>query len=254
MQGRTLVSIRSLVFIALALFWGLPAAASEGKILVAVAANYMMPFTEIAAAFEKESGCRVEPVFSSTGKLYAQIINHAPYDVFLAADERRPALLFQEGLCEEPFVYAQGEIVLFSGQSDFCSRFADWMEAVQSGMVRKIAIANPETAPYGAAAVTGLREAGLYDTLYDKYVFPQDIGQAFQYASTGSVQAGFCALSSAMTDEGEKGCYFPVKQAPPITQAACVLKRTQNREDAEKFAAFLLTQAGVRIKEKYGYR
>ncbi len=169
----------------------LPATASEGKILVAVAANYMMPFAEI---------------------------------------------------------------VLFSGQHDFCSRFTDWTDAVQSDAVRKIAIAKPETAPYGAAAVTGLKESGLYDTLYDKYVFPQDIGQAFQYATTGSVQAGFCALSSAMTDEGRKGCCFPVKQAPPVTQAACVLKRTQNREAAKKFAAFLLTQTSVRIKEKYGYR
>lgn len=246
--------IKASLLIALVFLWGLPAAASEGKLLVAVAANFMMPFTEIAAAFEKESGIRAEPVFSSTGKLYAQIINNAPYDVFLAADEHRPELLFKDGLCEEPFVYARGEVVLFSEQNDFCSRFADWTDAVQSDAVEKIAVANPEAAPYGAAAVTALREAGLYESLQGKYVFPQDIGQAFQYASTGSVQAGFCALSSAMTDEGKKGCYFPVKQAPPVTQAACVLKRTQNREAAQKLAAFLLAQAGVQIKEKYGYR
>jgi molybdate transport system substrate-binding protein len=248
------VRIKTWVLIALIFLWGFPAAASEEKLLVAVAANFMVPFAEIAAAFEKESGWRIEPVFSSTGKLYAQIINNAPYDVFLAADEYRPGLLFKDGLCEEPFVYARGEIVLFSEQSDFCARFADWTEAVQSDAVKKIAIANPETAPYGAAAVAGLKDAGLYESLQGKYVFPQDIGQAFQYASTGSVQAGFCALSSAMTDQGKKGCYLPVKQAPPVIQAACVLKRTQNREAAQGLATFLSAQAGIKIKEKYGYR
>jgi molybdate transport system substrate-binding protein len=248
------VRIKTSILIALIFLWGFPAAASEGKLLVAVAANFMAPFTEIAAAFEKESGCRVEPVFSSTGKLYAQIINNAPYDMFLAADKQRPGLLFKDGLCEEPFVYARGEIVLFSQQSDFCARFADWTEAVRSDAVEKIAIANPETAPYGAAAVAALKEAGLFESLQGKYVFPQDIGQAFQYASTGSVQAGFCALSSALTDEGKKGCYFPVKQAPQVVQAACILKRTQNREAAQKLAEFLSAQGGVMIKEKYGYR
>ena len=231
-----------------------PAAASDERVLAGVAANFMMPFEEVALAFEKESGIRVESVFTSTGKLYAQVKSGAPYDIFLAADEERPGLLFREGLSEEPFVYARGEVVLWSADRNLCSRYKDWEEAVRSNEVKKLAIANPETAPYGAAAVSALKAVGLFDSLHAKYVFPQDIGQAFQYASTGAVQAGFCALSSAVTDQGKRGCYHTVGQAPKVTQAACVLTGAHNREAARKLAAFLLTPAGVRIKEKYGYR
>jgi molybdate transport system substrate-binding protein len=99
-----------------------------------------------------------------------------------------------------------------------------------------------------------LKKAGLADTLKDKFVFPQDIGQAFQYASTGSVNAGFCALSSALTEEGKKGCFLPVEQASLVVQSACVLSKSPNRQRAELFAGFLLTPAAIQVKEKYGYR
>ena len=246
--------IRVGVVLGLIFICALPAGASDEKVLAGVAANFMMPFQEMAAAFEKESGIHVESVFPSTGKLYAQIRNGAPYDIFLAADEERPELLFRDGLSGKPFVYAMGEVVLWSADRDFCARFADWEEAVRSNEVKRLAIANPESAPYGAAAVSALKASGLFDSLQAKYVFPQDIGQTFQYASTGAVQAGFCALSSAVTDQGKEGCYYTITQAPKVTQAACVLTRTNNREAAEKFAAFLLTPAGIQIKEKYGYR
>lgn len=245
---------RTCVLVALTLLWSIPGMAADGKILAGVAANFMMPFQEIAAAFEEESGIKVESVFTSTGKLHAQIVSGAPYDIFFAADEDRPDLLSREGLCEKPFVYATGEVVLWSADKDLCSRFASWEEAAESVEVKKLAIANPETAPYGAAAAAGLKGAGLFEILSKKYVFPQDIGQVFQYVSSGAVQAGFCALSSAMTNQGKKGCYYTVKQAPLVTQAACILKRTKNREAAKKFAVFLLTPDAAQIKERYGYR
>lgn len=239
--------------IGLILLWTIPAAAQE-KIVAAVAANFMMPFEEIAGAYEEESGIKVEPLFSSTGKLYAQIVNGAPYDIFLAADELRPNLLAKEGLGAGVFVYAQGEVVLWSAQEDFCTRYSDWRQAVKSREVKKIAVANPETAPYGSAAAAALKAAGLYETVEGKLVFPQDIGQAFQYASTGAVQASFCALSSASTEQGRKGCYFRVDLSPPVKQAACILTRTQNRQAVERFAAFLMGEKAGRIKERYGYR
>jgi molybdate transport system substrate-binding protein len=230
------------------------AEASDQKITAGVAANFIVPFGEIAVLFEKETGIHVEPVFASSGKLYAQIISGAPYDVFLSADEDRPSKLFKDGAVQKPFVYAKGQVVLWSADKKFCSSYKDWVMAIRSGNIKKIAIANPETAPYGAAAMTALKSAGLDETLKEKFVFPQDIGQAFQYASTGSVDAGFCALSSAMTEEGKKGCYFIMEQAPQVVQAACVLMKCPNQKSAEKFAEFLLTPQAISVKVKYGYK
>jgi molybdate transport system substrate-binding protein len=248
------IRILSLVLVLLLAMAALPAVAADQKLTAGVAANFIVPFGEIATLFEKQTGIKVEPVFTSSGKLYAQIVSGAPYDVFLSADEERPAKLFKDGLADKPFVYAKGQVVLWSADLKFCSGAKDWTEIARSANVKKIAIANPETAPYGAASMEALKAAGLAETVKDKFVFPQDIGQAFQYASTGSVDAGFCALSSAMSEEGKKGCYLPVQQAPQVVQAACVLVRSTDRKNAERFAAFLLTPEAVQVKEKYGYK
>jgi molybdate transport system substrate-binding protein len=228
--------------------------AADQKITAGVAANFMVPFGEITALFEKQTGIRLEPVFTSSGKIYAQIVSGAPYDIFLSADEERPAKLFKDGLVEKPFVYAWGEVVLWSAERKFCSGAKDWAAALRSAGVKKIAVANPETAPYGAAAMAAIKAAGLEEVVRDKLVYPQDIGQAFQYASTGSVDAGFCALSSALTGQGRKGCFLAVDQAPPIVQSACVLKSAANRQNAQRFADFLLTAEVLKVKERYGYK
>lgn len=243
-----------LLIVVLSVLFAVQAAAADKKITAGVAANFIIPFGEIAGLFEKETGIKVEPVFTSSGKLYAQIVSGAPYDVFLSADEERPAKLFKDGLAEKPFVYAKGQVVLWSADRKLCTGEKDWIGAVRSASVKKIAIANPETAPYGAASMEALKAAGLSEEIKGKFVFPQDIGQAFQYASTGSVDAGFCALSSAVSEEGKKGCHLPVGQAPMIVQAACVLVRSTGRVNADRFAAFLLTPEAVQVKEKYGYK
>lgn len=245
---------RMMLLVAFLFLGPLNAIASDQKITAGVAANFIVPFGEIAGLFEKETGIHVEPVFASSGKLYAQIINGAPYDVFLSADEDRPSKLFKDGQVLKPFVYATGQVVLWSADKKFCSSAKDWAVAIRSGNIKKIAVANPETAPYGAAAMTALKAIGLHETLKEKLVFPQDIGQAFQYASTGSVEAGFCALSSALNEDGKKGCYYAVEQAPQVVQAACVVVKSPNRAMAERFAAYLLTPEAIRVKEKYGYR
>jgi molybdate transport system substrate-binding protein len=250
MRTRILI----LLFVAWVFVIPLSASAEDQKITVGVAANFIVPFGEIASLFEKQTGVKVEPVFTSSGKLYAQINSGAPYDLFLSADEERPAKLYKDGLAAKPIVYATGRIVLWSADKQFCSSVKDWVEAVQSPKVKKISLANPETAPYGAAAMAALKKAGITDAIKDKLVFPQDIGQSFQYASTGSVDVGFCALSSAMTDEGKKGCYLSMDQAQSVVQAACVLVKGPNRKDAERFAAFLLTPEAISVKERYGYK
>ena len=225
---------------------------AEEKIRAAVAANYIQTMKELAVAFEASTGIKVEATFTSSGNLYSQIINGAPYDIFLSADEDRPSRLYQEGLTEKPFIYATGKVVLWSAKKDFC-KTGDWREALRRESVKKIALANPDIAPYGTAAMKAMKDTQSWEALQDKLVIAHDIAQAFQYASSEAVDAGFCAVSSTVTDDGRKGCFFMVAQAPPVVQAACVLKG-KNRPAASSFALFLISSEAELIKKKYGYR
>ncbi len=246
-------SCRSIISIIISIvLFSLPALAEE-KITAGVAANYIKTFKDLSAAFEAKTGIKVEATFTSSGTLYTQVTNGAPYDLFLSADEDRPARLFKDGLVEKPFTYAEGQVVLWSAKKDFCTS-KEWTIALKNESIKKIAIANPETAPYGTAAMKALQKTGLYDSLKPKLVNSQDIAQAFQYASTEAVDAGFCALSAVYSPQGQAGCYYKIKEAPPIVQSACVLKSSRNLLNARKFAAFLISKEALKIKEKYGYR
>ncbi len=227
-------------------------ALAEEKISVAVTANYISAFQEIAADFEAKTKIKVEGTFSSTGNLYSQIKNGAPYDLFLSADEQRPALLHKDRFTEGTFIYARGKVILWSANKDFC-KAASWQDALKNIRIKKIALANPLTAPYGAAAKAALQKAGLSDTMQSKLVNAQDIAQSFQYATTAAVDAGFCSLSATARPEGKNGCFYLVDEAPDIVQFACVLKRTKNRSAVDKFASFLVSPAAQKIKIKFGY-
>lgn len=231
--------------------WG--AEPVQGKISAAVAANFIQAFKELSRSFEAKSGVKVEATFSSTGNLYGQIINGAPYDLFLSADEVRPLRLHTDGLADKPLVYARGQAILWSADKAFC-KATTWQDALKDTRIKKIAIANPVTAPYGAAAKAALIKAGLWDALQGKLVNAQDIAQSFQYASTAAVDAGFCALSASVSPKGKLGCFYIVEEAPPVIQSACVLKRTKSRAEVEKFAAYLLSAEAQAIKTKFGYR
>ena len=226
---------------------------AQDKISVAVAANFISAFKEMAADFEAKTKIKVEGTFSSTGNLYNQITNGAPYDLFLSADEERPALLNKDGAADKPFIYARGQVILWSANKDFC-KAKTWQEALKSDWVKRIAIANPLTAPYGAASKVALQKAGLWDAQLSKLVNAQDIAQSFQYANTSAVDAGFCSLSAMASPEGKSGCFFIVPEAPDIVQSVCVLKRTKNRTAVEKFVEYLSSPAAKNIKMKFGYR
>jgi molybdate transport system substrate-binding protein len=227
-------------------------AVAQDKISVAVAANFISAFKEMAADFEAKTKIKVEGTFSSTGNLYSQITNGAPYDLFLSADEERPAKLNKDGAADVPFIYARGQAVLWSANKDFC-RAKTWQDALKNEQVKKISIANTQTAPYGAAAKKALEKAGMWDSLQSRLVNAQDIAQSFQYASTSAVDAGFCAMSATVSAEGKKGCFFVIHEAPEIIQSACILKRTTNRAAVEKFVEFLNSPAAKEIKVKNGY-
>lgn len=240
----------SLVLLAMLLVLPLPAFAAD--LLIAQAANFMPAMKEIIPAFEAKTGIKAEATYTSTGKLYGQITNGAPFDIFLAADEKRPAKLFADGQSLEPFVYAKGQVVLWSLKPELCT--GSWQDAVKSDATSKLAIANVETAPYGTSAMIALQAAGLWDQAQSKLVFGQSIAQAFQFASTSAADAGFCAYSSVFTEEGAKGCFVPVPEAPEVIQAACVLKTAPHPEAAAKFAEFLATPEVAAIKAKFGYK
>jgi molybdate transport system substrate-binding protein len=223
------------------------------KIHAGVAANYIQVFKELSAVYEKNTGTKVEATFTSSGSLYGQITNGAPYDIFLSADEERPLRLFNEGLAAEPFVYAKGEVILWSAKKDFC-KSGNWVQALKIGSVKKISMANPVTAPYGMSAMKALEKTGIYESVKPLIVNSQDIAQAFQYVSNEAVDAGFCALSAVYTDQGRAGCYYKIKEAPFVVQSACVLKSSKKVREAEKFAAFLVSKEALKIKEKYGYK
>jgi molybdate transport system substrate-binding protein len=223
------------------------------KISVAVAANFISAFKEMAADFEAKTKIKVEGAFSSTGNLYSQITNGAPYDLFLSADEERPAKLNKDGLADAPFIYAKGQVVLWSANKDFC-KAKTWQDALKKERLKKIAIANTQTALYGAAAKKALEKAGMWDSLQSKLVYAETIPQSFQYANTSAVDAGFCSLSVTASPEGRGGCFFVINEAPAIIQSACILKRTTNRAAVEKFLEYLGSPAAKEIKNKYGYR
>jgi molybdate transport system substrate-binding protein len=229
-----------------------PALAKE-KINVAVAANFVTAFQEIARSFEAKTGISVEATYASTGQLYAQIMSGAPYDLFLSADQEKPDLLHRAGQADVPFIYATGHVVLWTIRKDLCGS-KNWREVMASPTLKKIAVANPKTAPYGAASMTALKNTNILENIRERLVFAQNIAQAFQYAATGSVDAGFCALSSTLSEEGRKGCLFSVDEAPPIVQSACLLNRTTRQKAAGEFIRFLSSDEADAVKKKYGYR
>jgi molybdate transport system substrate-binding protein len=238
--------------LALILFMTTQALAAD-SLTVAVAASFKRPFIEIARCFEASHPVKVEASFASTGAFFAQIVNGALYDIFLAADKKRPEILQEKGLAERPAIYARGRVVLWTNRENLC-RSGGWRSAIQDAGVRKVAIVSSATSPYGAAAESALRKEGLWDAVKQRLVYAQDVGQAFQYVYTGAAAAGFCALSDALSAVGREGCRFDVTESPPVEHSACVLKRSKNREAARLFLKFLESPEAEIIKEGYGYR
>jgi molybdate transport system substrate-binding protein len=227
-------------------------AAADNKLNAAVVAGFMLPFEEIAAVYQKKTGVKVRATFSSAGRLYGQIINGAPHDIFLSADKERPDLLHSRAISEKPFTYATGEVILWFSDRKFCGS-EGWRSALARKDVGRIAIPNPETAVYGLRAQGALKDAGLWDSVSPRLIYAPDLSQVFQYATEGAVDAAFCSLAHARTEKGKTGCYYEMKGVPAVIHSACVLKNAKDIDRARHFAAFLVSLEGERIIKKYGY-
>lgn len=222
-----------------------------GEVKAAVAANFTEAAKEIGALFEQATGDRVVFSFGSTGQLFTQITQEAPFEVFLAADRERPKTAVSKGLAvgDSLFTYATGKLVLFSKSKDL----VQGAETLESGTFEKIAIANPATAPYGAAAVEVLKALGVYEALEPKLVQGNNIAQTYQFVETGNAELGFVALSQVVNkDEGSRWI-VPDKLYATIAQDAVLLKMGEGNLVARAFLAFLQGPEARAVKEKYGY-
>ncbi len=190
---------------------------NAGEVNAAVAANFTAPAQQIAEQFQKETGHTVKLSFGSSGKFYSQIKEGAPFDVFLAADEKNPKLLEQEGLAiaDTRFVYALGKLVLWSAQPGF----VDNKGAVLSkGSYSKIAYADPKLAPYGLAAQETLQNMKLWDKVQSKLVTGESIAQTYQFAASGNAEMAFVALSQ-ITKDGKDDRRFVLARAGDYVQS-----------------------------------
>lgn len=231
-----------------------PAAAEEA--LAAVAANFAGAAEELAAAFNEKTGHEVTVTTGSTGKLYAQVRNGAPFDLFLSADAATPEKLEAEGFAVKGtrFTYARGSLALWSAEAGRIG--ADGTAALEAGDVKHIAIANPALAPYGQAAQETLNALGLWDALQDKIVMGQNVGQTYSLIDTGNAQLGFVALSAVLKPGAAlKGSYWAVPPAlhQPIRQDAVLLPAGETNEAARGFLDYLRTTEARKVITAYGY-
>jgi molybdate transport system substrate-binding protein len=226
-------------------------AARAADVHVAVAANFTEPAKEIAALFERRTGHKAVLSFGATGQFYAQISQGAPFEVFLSADRATPKKATDEGfaIAGTAYTYAVGKLVLFSADAALVLN----EQTLRAGRFDKIAIANPASAPYGAAAVETMKTVGAFDALAAKIVQGANIGQTYQFVDTGNAQVGFVALSQVIARAGGARWIVPQSLYTPIRQDAVLLKRGENSQAAKAFLAFARSPEAIAVIEKFGY-
>lgn len=222
------------------------------EIHVAVAANFAQPMEALQQLFEQSSGHQVIVTLGSTGKLYSQIKNGAPFEVLLAADMEHPLKLSQEGESVKGtiFTYAIGKLVLWSQEAHLVDSEG---KILTKGQFTHLAIANPKTAPYGKAAQQVLEKLGLWPTLQDKLVQGIDINQTYQMVTTGNAQLGFIALSQYQSVSQGSHWLVPQDLYSPLLQGAVLLKKGEHNSGAMNFLEFLKTKKAIEVIEKFGY-
>ncbi len=227
-------------------------AESENELLVAAASDLTVAFTEIGPLFEEESGARITFSFGSTGQLADQIENGAPFDVFAAANRS-----FVDNLREKKFVFADSQTTYAFGRIGIAalpssSYTVETMDDLLNPDIKKIAIANPDHAPYGLAAKQALQSAGVWDEVKEKLVFGRNISDTLSYIKTGNVEAGIIALS--LYEEGDVGFNIIKDELhEPLEQSIAVVKRTSQEELSRDFINFLTGPIGKPIMESYGF-
>ena len=230
--------------------------ARADEVQVAVAANFTAPMQKIAAQFEQDTGHVAKLAFGATGKFYAQIANGAPFELLLSADDETPAKLERDGLAVAGtrFTYAIGTLVLWSATPGLVD---DAGAVLKSPALERVSIANPRTAPYGAAAIETMQALGVLDALRPKLVQGENIAQAWQFVATGNAPVGFVALSQVQQDgklKSGSAWVVPARLHAPIRQDAVLLKTGAANPAASALLAWLKDAKAQAVIRAYGYR
>jgi molybdate transport system substrate-binding protein len=254
---KTLVVAALLITIATASGWAQDKASSS-ELTVAAAADLSAALKEIGDGYEKKTGVKVKLSFGASGALTQQIQNGAPFDLFFSADMDYPRQLITAGDADGAslYPYAIGKLVLWVPADSPLDLDRGGMNVLLDPMVKKIAIANPQHAPYGRAAVAALKHAGLYDRVADRLVMGENVSQAAQFAESGNAQAGFVALAHAVAPGMRgKGKYWevPADFYPPLVQGVVVLSHSQHKKEAADFLEYIKTKESSELLRKYGF-
>jgi molybdate transport system substrate-binding protein len=231
-------------------------AASAQTVMVAAASDLTYCIDELAAAFRKEApGTDVKVTLGASGNFFAQIKNGAPYDVFLSADTRYPSQLASEGAANAATLttYAIGRVALWSMDPRF--DLSQGMRVLADARVTKVAIANPDVAPYGRAAKAALLQHGFWDTIKDKLVIGENVAQTAQFVQTGNAQVGLVSYATVLAPKVKgKGSYYLVPEGgAPIGQGGIVTKHGSGNAQAARFLQFLQSQAAREILVRHGF-
>jgi molybdate transport system substrate-binding protein len=235
----------------------LPLVADATEIKVAAASDLTFAFKDVVAGFERQTGNRVRLTYGSSGNFFSQIQNGAPFDLFFSADVSFPRKLEAAGLTEPGSIYeyAKGELVIWVPNASKLD-LSKGLTVLLDPSIRKVAIANPIHAPYGAAAVAAMKYAGIYDQVKGKIVQGENISQAAQFVHSGNAEVGIVALSLALAPAMKSdGRYVvvPPKDYPPLIQAAVILKSSREKEVANQFLQFLKQPDTVALMRGYGF-
>lgn len=239
-----------LIFTALLGFFGAPLVTAQNSLRVAAAADLQPVLPQILAHFQQSTGIHVEATYQASAALTTQIQNGAPFDLFLSADMGYPKHLIDAGLADAagssdsttPIMYAKGTLVLWARNDSTLPPPS--IDLLRNPGLRHLAIANPDRAPYGRAAVAAITSLKLYDSLKARLVTAENIAQAAQFVESGNADAGLISLTSALTPElSASGRYFviPRNLYPPIDQGAVIISRTSQRAQSHKFLDYLLS-------------
>jgi molybdate transport system substrate-binding protein len=228
-----------------------------GKINIAVAANVSYAIDELKAEFKKNNpNTKVQVTLGGSGKLTAQIKNGAPYGLFMSANLKYPDALYKDGIAiTKPAVYAQGALAFLSIKKH---DFSLGIDVLNSKDIRKIAIANPKTAPYGKAAAEAIKNSALYEKLKNKFVYAESISQTVTYALSAA-DIGIIAKSALYSSKmkrfkkGINWAELDPKLYTPIKQGLVLLKNSKNNDEYKKFYDFILSDKAKQIFKKYGY-
>lgn len=248
--------LRALMFFLLA--WA--GLAAPPRLAIAAASDLQFALAEVKVAFAKvQPGLEVAVTYGSSGNFYAQLLNKAPFDLFLSADLEYPRKLVAAGLADgaTEFIYSRGHLVLWVPKGSPIPLEQLGLQALLHPAARKVAIANPRHAPYGRAAEALLASQGLLEAVRPRLVFGENVGQAAQFVQTGAADIGLIALSLAkapvMAGSGRLW-EVPASAHPPLDQGGVVLNQARDRAAALAFRDFLRSPAGVAILQRFGFR